>query len=115
MMNRLFIVGFIGSFFTLLPPLHGAENQGEAVVTALGKANGIALFCRYSQEVEEIKNAMMAHTPKRPEYRDIFFDATNDTFLKQTRFKRACPSQAQLALTIQKQTLNLKEAFKPNP
>lgn len=84
------IAGWLVVFYCLGAPIPAKAADPHGIVQRLGELNGIALYCKHSQQVRDIKIAMVRFTPKLAEYRDTFFAATNSGFIEQSRNQQGC-------------------------
>lgn len=78
------------SFLAAVPAV--AATPQEQAVEALGRLNGTALHCHYTDEVSRIKNAVVAHAPRTRPMGTVFETATTESFLASSQEQRACPS-----------------------
>lgn len=62
-----------------------------AAVALLGELNGMALQCRYLDQVRRMKAAVVANAPKERSFGLAFDEATNAAFLRFIREGEACP------------------------
>jgi hypothetical protein len=62
-----------------------------AAVSALGSLNGVALQCRYIDQVRRMKTAIVTNVPKERSFGLAFDEATNDAFLAFIRNGDTCP------------------------
>ena len=60
-------------------------------VADLGELNGIALQCKYLDQVRSMKAAVVANAPKERSFGLAFDQATNDAFLAFIQNDDACP------------------------
>ena len=82
---------FIGAAFWL--QLSSAwASPGHDAVGELGALNGVALACRYSQEVSRMKEAVVANAPKERSYGMAFDESTNAAFLAFVEKRQPCPA-----------------------
>ena len=69
-------------------------------IGALGELNGIALQCRYLDQVRRMKQAVVASAPKERSFGLAFDQATNRSFLEFVAQGRPCPGQAGFGLQV---------------
>jgi hypothetical protein len=75
------------------PAWSANQDHVHEAVDQLGELNGIALQCRYIDQVRRMKSAVVAHVPKQRLYGQAFDEATNRSFLKFIEEERTCPSE----------------------
>ena len=63
-----------------------------AAVEALGQMNGIALPCKFLDQVRRMKAAVVEYAPKERSFGLAFDEATNAAFLAFVRGGEGCPS-----------------------
>ncbi|MBF0455869.1 MAG: hypothetical protein HQL72_13770 [Magnetococcales bacterium] len=88
-------------------------EEADKVIEALGAVNGVALHCNRPNQVRKIKGAMVGLVPKLPEYRESFFSATNDAFLRAARTQESCPDPIAFRATVQHAIDQLQHFFQP--
>jgi hypothetical protein len=77
---------------TLTASSWAGEDPRYAAVKALGELNGVALQCRYIDQVRRMKAAVVAHAPKERSFGQAFDQATNDAFLAFIKDRKTCPN-----------------------
>ncbi|MDD5328574.1 MAG: hypothetical protein PHX38_01105 [Sulfuricella sp.] len=69
-----------------------AADAGLAEIRDLGRLNGQALACSFGETAARIKKEMIERAPKSRRYGAIFEEATNESFLAQSKLEpTACP------------------------
>lgn len=100
-------------------PAHAAAfpaDVGLAEVRDLGRLNGLALACSYLDTAARIKSVMIQHAPKSRRYGAAFEEATNESFLAQSRKEAAtCPDGPTLNGNVETATQSLLAALPPAP
>ena len=92
-----------------------ATDAGLTEVQALGSINGQALACGYTDTVSRIKTVIIQHAPKSRRYGAAFEEATNKSFLEQTRKEQTtCPDGPTLNAQVDEATQRLQTAV-PTP
>lgn len=89
----------------------GEADPRYGAVAGLGSLNGVALQCKYLDQVRRMKAAVVAHAPKERSFGLAFDDATNQSFLAFIREGRACPSHDTLERQVGHQIDAMQEAF----
>lgn len=69
------------------------QDRVYEAVDALGELNGIALQCRYIDQVRRMKAAVVAYVPKERLYGQAFDEATNRSFIRFIEEEGGCPSK----------------------
>jgi hypothetical protein len=87
------------------------EDARYAAVKGLGALNGVALQCKYLDQVRRMKSAVVANAPKERSFGLAFDQATNDTFLAFIKDDAACPTHDSLERQIGDQIDVMKAAF----
>lgn len=77
----------------------GSEQRIEAVA-ALARLNGVALYCRHLDQVQDIKTAVTANVPPLPVYGATFEENTDKGFLSVAGGREDCPERGALAENI---------------
>lgn len=70
------------------------QDPRYQAVQAMGRLNGIALQCRYLDQVRRMKTAVVANAPKERSFGLAFDEATNGSFLDFIKTRAACPEPA---------------------
>lgn len=70
--------------------LAATQAQLDAI-SPMGKLNGIALQCRYVEQMQRIKMSLVLHLPKQRELGDWFEQTTNSSFLDFMNKDLSCP------------------------
>ena len=87
------------------------EDLRYAAAKGLGELNGVALQCKYIDQVRRMKSAVVANAPKERSFGLAFDQATNDAFLAFISRGEACPTHATLARQVGHQIDAMREAF----
>lgn len=80
-------------------------------VSDLGRLNGVALHCKYLEQVRIMKAAVVAHAPKQRSYGLAFDEATNQAFLAHIRDGDPCPGPAAFARRVADGVEQLSRVF----
>lgn len=92
-------------------PAITCANPGYAAVEAVGALNGVALHCRYLDQVSRMKEAVVANAPKERSYGLAFEEATNEAFLSMIEQATACPSKTGFADEVEAAIRGMEAAF----
>ena len=97
----------------LLPStgLTADDDRRYAAVEGLGELNGVALQCKYVDQVRRMKSAVVANAPKERSFGLAFDQATNEAFLAFIRKGDACPTRATLERRVGHQIDAMRAAF----
>jgi hypothetical protein len=87
------------------------DNTELAAVEELGRLNGIALNCRYFDQVKRIKQILIDNLPKRRELGQVFEERTDVSFKEAIQSGAACPSPAAFADDVGKAGDELARIF----
>ena len=95
----------------MVAPAITRANPGYAAVEAVGALNGVALHCRYLDQVSRMKEAVVANAPKERSYGLAFEEATNEAFLSMIEQTTACPSRTRFADEVEAAIRSMEKAF----
>ncbi|MCB1786393.1 MAG: hypothetical protein KDJ33_09090 [Gammaproteobacteria bacterium] len=104
--NALFVVALSAAV-----PVNADDDPRYLAVAGLGELNGVALQCKYLDQVRRMKAAVVEHAPKERSFGLAFDQATNDAFLAFARNNDVCPSHDGLERKVGHQIDRLAEAF----
>jgi hypothetical protein len=92
------------------------SDAGLAEVRDLGRLNGVALACGYTDSVTRIKTAIIQHAPKSRRYGAAFEEATNASFLNQAKQDQTtCIDGPTLTSQVDELSQRLQAAVPPAP
>ena len=77
----------------------------------LGTLNGVALQCKYLDEVNRLKEAVVANAPKERSYGLAFDQATNDSFLAFLSGRKTCPGKTGFSDTVDAAIAETEQVF----
>ena len=80
-------------------------------VKALGRLNGIALQCKYIDQVSRMKQAVVKTVPKERSFGLAFDQAANDSFLAFIQEQNSCPGPAGFEKDVSQQIELLQQIF----
>ena len=101
----------LGLLLAFPAPAADEPDPRYAAVSGLGSLNGVALQCKYLDQVRRMKAAVVAHAPKERSFGLAFDQATNDAFLAFIRDDDACPPHDGLARQVGDAIDRMQEAF----
>lgn len=87
------------------------DDPRYAAVEGLGALNGVALQCKYLDQVRRMKAAVVAYAPKERSFGLAFDQATNEAFLAFARNNEACPTHDGLEREVGHQIDRMATAF----
>ena len=88
-----------------------AEDARYLSIKALGEVNGIALKCKYFDQVQRVKQSIIATVPKERVYGVAFETSSNDAFLAFIESRELCPGPAGFNRQVDERIEAMKEAF----
>ncbi len=92
------------------PTLADSETH-YAAIKALGQINGIALHCRYIEQVRRMKAAVVHSAPKERGFGLAFDQATDEGFVAFVNAYTPCPGAAGFELQVTERIAALRAAF----
>ena len=92
-------------------PVNAVADPRYGAVEALGALNGIALHCRYLDEVSRMKAAVVDNAPKERSFGLAFDGATNEAFLAFIQQGATCPGEAKFSSRVDAAISDLQRAF----
>ncbi len=87
-----------------------ADPRYDAVI-ALGNLNGVALNCKYVDQVKRMKAAVVENAPKERSFGLAFDQATNNGFLAFISENQRCPGPARFEREVGNGIEAVKRAF----
>ncbi len=96
---------------TAAATVSASDDARYQAVSALGELNGVALQCKYLDQVRRMKAAVVDHAPKERSFGLAFDQATNDSFLAFVRSGVGCPPHESLERQVGHQIDRMAEAF----
>ncbi len=98
-------------FLLLAQTATAGETAQYDAVTALGELNGVALQCKYLDQVRRMKTAVVANAPKERSFGLAFDEATNKSFLAFAREQRPCPGRGGFEDQVGERVESMRQAF----
>jgi len=89
----------------------GIDDKQFDAIQQLGELNGVALNCRFLNETQRMKKALVLALPKRRQYGEAFDSATNTAFLKFIETQSTCPVEAAFSQQVDAAILTLESVF----
>ncbi|WP_456412014.1 hypothetical protein [Thiolapillus sp.] len=94
-------------------PAQATTEEQTQSLEKMGQLNGIALGCRYFDQVKAIKKALVQALPKRRELGRTFEAVTDQTYREFVASKAACPSTEAFAADLEAAIQRLNQNFSP--
>jgi len=93
---------------------HGqaASDSQLNSIADLGRLNGVALQCRYTTQMQQIKQALVLNLPKQRALGEWFENKTNDSFMKFMNTNASCPSATEFMQQVNAAILTMESEFK---
>ena len=110
MSKHIQTIFLIYTLLLALPSYAIEEHQFDSI-KHLGKLNGIALHCKYIDEVSRLKKAIVEAVPKIEVLGEAFDQETNKSFLETVNSRAACPSKSKLSQQIHNGIEQLEKSF----
>ncbi len=104
-------LGLVLSVLIVAAPALADQDARYAAVDALGEINGVALNCRYVDQVRRMKSAVVDNVPKERSFGLAFDEATNRAFLAFIREARECPGPAEMERRVDQGIDQLRSTF----
>lgn len=92
-------------------PAHAFTDEQNQSIEQMGRLNGIALSCRYFDQVKHIKKALVEALPKRRELGRAFEAVTDQTYREFIANKSTCPTAEAFAADVEMTIQTLKQRF----
>lgn len=89
-----------------------ASDEQLAAISRLGELNGIALQCRYIEQMQNIKRSMILNLPKKRELGFWFEQTTNTAFMDFLNKNAACPDSEVFTQQVNTARTRLETVFK---
>ncbi len=81
-------------------------------IADLGRLNGVALQCRYTTQMQQIKQALVLNLPKQRALGAWFESSTNDSFMAFMSSNASCPSATEFMQQVNAAIITLEAEFK---
>lgn len=111
MKHKLHLIPLLSSLLWLSPASAATESQ-LAVIASLGELNGIALQCRYTEQMQRIKLSLVLHLPKQRALGEWFEHTTNQSFMNFMNNNSTCPDSTAFVQQIDNAVNVLGKEFK---
>lgn len=104
----------VAALLVLAAPVVRAEapvEQRYQAVRSLGELNGVALVCRYVDEVRRMKRALVDTLPRERAYGLAFEESTDESFQAFVEKRQPCPGAAAFGAQVDQALATLKTLF----
>ena len=91
--------------------LAAANNDQLAAIDGMGQLNGVALQCRYIEQVRMIKMSLVKNLPKERMLGQRFEQSTNQSFMDFMAKEQVCPSADSFNQELDAAIQKLEAAF----
>jgi len=91
--------------------VHAFTDEQNQSIEQMGELNGIALSCRYFDQVKHIKKALVEALPKRRELGRTFEAVTDKTYREFIATKASCPTAEAFAADVDAAIQMLNQSF----
>lgn len=109
-MPQIHIPGLLAALLACTAALADTQARYDAV-RSLGSLNGVALQCKYLDQVARMKKAIVESVPKERSYGLAFEEATNNSFLGFIRERRSCPGPAGFEQAVAERIQQMQQLF----
>ena len=100
---------------SISPGTHAAQAASDSQLNAiadLGRLNGVALQCRYTTQMQQIKQALVLNLPKQRALGEWFESTTNESFMAFMTTNASCPSATEFMQQVNSAIITLESEFK---
>ena len=111
----LFLPFFILILISISPGAHAAQAASDSQLNSiadLGRLNGVALQCRFTAQMQQIKQALVLNLPKQRALGEWFENKTNDSFMAFMTSNASCPSPVDFMQEVNAAIITLESEFK---
>ena len=105
--NGLIFLGLLGLSCARADGL----DAGLAAIDRMSELNGVALACRFDDQMRRIKQALIDNLPKQRVLGARFEEGTNAAFMRFVNAGRPCPSPAQFESEVGLAVEQLRQAY----
>ena len=99
---------------TSLLPAQAAEHDDRLqAIARMGELNGVALQCRYLDQMRRIKQVLIRHLPKERALGEWFEKTTQDAFMSFMQENRECPGLIEFERDLDAASERIAEVFAP--
>jgi len=111
MTKKIFMLPVLWAFLWLSSVSAATESQ-LAVISTLGELNGIALQCRYTEQMQRIKQQLVLLLPKQRALGEWFELSTHDSFMQFMNKNSSCPGSQDFIQQVDLAISKLGSEFK---
>lgn len=105
---------FLPLFMAVLwvSPAQSATDNQLSAIEKMGALNGVALQCRYMDQMQRIKLSLVLHLPKQRALGDWFEKTTNTAFMDFMGDDESCPDSLDFVEQVDAAIKEIELAFK---
>ncbi len=93
------------------PATAATQEQRLDAIARMGELNGIALQCRYLDQMRRIKQVLIRHLPKQRALGEWFEKTTNDSFMGFMQSGEECPGLIEFEQDLDQASQRIAEVF----
>jgi len=105
------LIMLIVALFAVTSAQAATESQLNAIAK-MGELNGVALQCRYLDQMQRIKMTLVLHLPKQRELGDWFESTTSSSFMDFMTKNSACPGAVPFVEQVDAAVIDIETTFK---
>ncbi len=109
-MNRLRFIPLVLLLLAIQAPAAEPTPRLQAI-GRMGELNGVALQCRYLDQMRRIKQVLIRHLPKKRELGEWFEKTTQDSFMSFMEENRECPGLIEFERDLDAASQRIAEVF----
>ncbi|MCK4708354.1 MAG: hypothetical protein KAU21_07040 [Gammaproteobacteria bacterium] len=106
-----YIVPLITALFWLSPVQSATDSQLSAIGD-MGRLNGVALQCRYTEQMQRIKMTLVLHLPKQRALGEWFEQTTSTSFMDFMNKGSSCPDSQSFVEQVDTAIKKIEIVFK---
>ena len=111
-MKKIIVIGLLAAALGYQSSVIASNDSKLDAIADIGELNGIALQCRYVEQMQRIKRALVVNLPKKRELGSWFEEKTNNSFMDFMAKGSSCPEQAifetQVGIAIERIEMEFK-------
>lgn len=88
-----------------------SQEQRLDAIARMGELNGIALQCRYLDQMRRIKQVLIRHLPKERALGEWFEKTTSDSFMDFMQKREECPGLIEFEQDLDQASQRIAEVF----
>ena len=97
---------------SVLQPASAANHEARLdAIARMGELNGVALQCRYLDQMRRIKQVLIKNLPKERALGEWFEKTTQDSFMGFMQENRECPGLIEFERDLDQASQRIEEVF----